>query len=273
MGACSFSIDVTLVECLRQALPLSVFVETGTYEGEAVARMLPLFDEIYTAELSDEYYAKAADRFRSDKAVRVYHDDSSRVLSSLRARLKDKSVLYWLDAHWCVAVDTAGAQSQCPLLDELEAIGELNSNSVVLVDDARLFLCTPPNPHETDHWPGFQDVLRRLFSLSATHEIMVINDVIAFYPAPIATDMSEYARARSIDWLAVLHRLEVLEKDHEALTAVLAERLAVIEELDQAHKALTALLAERLAVIEELDQALKTERVRKRRTREGPTPT
>ena len=62
----------------------------------------------------------------------------------------------------------------------------------------------------------------------------MVNDVIAFYPASIATDMSEYARGHSIDWLAVLHRLEVIERDHQALTAVLAERLAVIEELNQA---------------------------------------
>ncbi len=38
MGAIDFSIDVRLVECLRRELPISVFVETGTFEGEAIAR-------------------------------------------------------------------------------------------------------------------------------------------------------------------------------------------------------------------------------------------
>lgn len=234
MGAVSFSIDVTLVERLREALPLSTFVETGTFEGDAVAHVLPLFEEIYTVELSDEHYAKAAARFRSDEKVRVHHGDSSELLASMQSSLEGKSALYWLDAHWCVANDTAGAQSQCPLLDELDAIGKLNSTSVVLIDDARLFLCTPPDPHETEHWPTLQEVLRSLFSLSSTHEVMVVNDVIAFYPASIAKTMSGYAHAHSIDWLSVLHRLEVLEQDHNALTAVLAERLALIEELDRA---------------------------------------
>jgi hypothetical protein len=236
MGAVSFSIDATLVERLREALPLSAFVETGTFEGDAVTSVLPLFNEIHTIELSEEYYANAVDRFRSDDAVHIYRGHSSQILSSLRPHLENKSVLYWLDAHWCVATDTAGAHSQCPLLEELDAIGALNSQSVVLIDDARLFLCTPPDPHETEDWPRFQDVLHRLLSLSPTHEIMVINDVIAFYPASIASDMSEYARAYSIDWLAALHRLEVIEKDHQVLTGVLAERLALIEELDRALK-------------------------------------
>jgi hypothetical protein len=257
MGAVSFSIDATLVERLREALPLAAFVETGTFEGDAVTTVRPLFDEVHTIELAETYYAKAVNRFRSDEAVHIYRGHSSQILNSLRPRLENKSVLYWLDAHWCVATDAAGAHSQCPLLEELDAIGTLNSESVVLIDDARLFLCTPPDPHETEDWPRFQDVLQRLLSLSPTHEIMVINDVIAFYPASIASDMSEYARAYSIDWLAALHRLEVIEKDHQVLTSVLAERLALIEEIEKDHQVLTSVLAERLALIEELDRALK----------------
>jgi hypothetical protein len=63
---------------------------------------------------------------------------------------------------------------------------------------------------------------------------MVINDVIAFYPATINTGMSAYANEHAIDWLVALRRLEALEEERLVLHAALAERLAVIEEMDQA---------------------------------------
>ena len=257
MGAMTFSIDVTMVELLRQALPLSVFVETGTFEGDTVALVLSQFEEIHTIELSHEYYARALERFRSNGSVTVYHDDSPRALASLRSRLEHESVLYWLDAHWCVAKGTASAHSQCPLLSELEAIGTLNSESVIMIDDARLFLCTPPQPHETENWPRFHEVIQGLYSLSTSHEAMVINDVIVLFPAAIAGDVSKYARANSIDWFSSLRRLEVV-------TQALADRMADINELRLEQEMLYRTAAERLTTIEELSKALKGERSRRR---------
>ena len=254
MGAVSFSIDVTMVELFRRVLPLPIFVETGTFEGDAVALVLNEFREIHTVELSEEYYAMAVERFSSRDTVTVHHDDSAHALAVLRSRLERESVFYWLDAHWCVADDTAGKHSECPLLAELEAIGTLNSRSVVMIDDARLFLCTPPKPHETEHWPRFQEVIRRLSSLSPDHEIMVINDVIVFFPAELVSDVSEYAHANSIDWLVSLRQLEALEEDHDMLTRSLAERLALIEEMHAEQELLYRTLAERSATIEELNR-------------------
>ena len=250
MGAVDFSIDLELVKRLRQVLPLDVFVETGTFEGEAVARMLPLFNEIHTIELSDKYFAGAETRFRHEPAVQLHHGDSTRELRALCPQLKRRSVLYWLDAHWCVADGTAGKSSQCPLLDELTALGELNDRSVVLIDDARLFLAPPPHPHEASEWPRFQHVLHRLLRLSDTHEIMVINDVITFFPSALATSMVGYARAHAVDVLASASRVEGLEQEGNLLTAALDERLKAIDELTQAAK-------ERLAIVDELKVALE----------------
>lgn len=245
MGAVSFSIDVTMVELFLRSLPLTIFVETGTFEGDAAALMLPHFEEIHTIELSDEYYTKAVERFRSCDTITVHHDDSVRALTALRPRLEDESVLYWLDAHWCLADDTAGVHSECPLLAEFDAIGNLNSRSVVMIDDARLFLCTPPKPHETAHWPRFQEVNRRLNSLSPDgHEMMVINDVIVFFPVGVVSDVSEFAHANSIDWLVALRQLEALERDREDTMRTLAERLTLIEEMSAEQKRLYGILEE-----------------------------
>ena len=237
MGAVNFSIDASFVEALKQLLPLAVFVETGTFEGETVARMLPLFGEIHTIELSDAYYSAAVQRFGSNACVAVYHDNSPSALESLRPDLEARSVLYWLDAHSCLAAETEGAHSECPLLEELDAIGHLNAESVLMIDDARLFVCTPPQPAEFGTWPRFQAVIESLGALSSEHEMMVINDVIAFYPRSVAEQMREYAGSHSIDWLAALRELEELRGECEMLHRVAAEQLAVIEELDRALKA------------------------------------
>lgn len=250
MGAVDFSIDTKLVACLQRALPISVFVETGTFEGEAIARVRDLFDEIHSIELSDHYYAQAADRFAGDRHVKLHHGDSRQTLVSLRPMLADRAVLYWLDAHWCVADETAGAQSQCPLLDELEALRRLNAESVLLIDDARLFLATPPAPHESSEWPRFQQVLRKMLLLSPSHEIMVINDVIVLFPELAQEAVTDYARSHGTDWLAELHRRDSYAQQRDVFARVAQERLEALESLTQVEEG-------RLDAIHQLRAAIK----------------
>ena len=122
-------------------------------------------------------------------------------LIELRSKLSDAGALYWLDAHWCAAGEAAGESSQCPLLDELSAIGKLNDRSVILIDDARLFLAPPLSPHEISQWPTFHEILSRLLSMGTGHELMVINDVIAFFPASANSALVSHAQAYGTDWL------------------------------------------------------------------------
>jgi hypothetical protein len=231
MGAVTFSIDPTLVQHLKSALPLEAFVETGTFEGDAIATVRPFFDAIDSIELSDHYYSRATQRFASDTAVKLHRGDSANTLRQLRPRLRDRAVLYWLDAHWCVAENTAGECSQSPLLAELKALETLNKNSAVLIDDARLFMATPPDPHEISNWPGLSALLDGLRCLSETHELMVVNDVIVLFPATATEAMTRYARHFGVDLLAERNRLHHLEEENAIMTAALAERLDAINEL------------------------------------------
>jgi hypothetical protein len=77
---------------------------------------------------------------------------------------------------------------------------------VVLIDDARLFLAPPPLPSSADQWPSLSDVIERLRALSQTHEMMVVNDVIAFYPNESRAAMVKYAREHGVDWLVMMHQ-------------------------------------------------------------------
>jgi FkbM family methyltransferase len=84
-------------------------------------------------------------------------------------------------------------------LAELDAIATLNEDSVILIDDARLFLAAPPAPHDADQWPLLADVVDRLRSLHRGHALWIINDVFVFAPAAVRQGITAYARARGID--------------------------------------------------------------------------
>ncbi len=212
MGAVFFSLDRRFVDLLQRALPLPVFVETGTFHGDTIAEVADRFDEVHSVELSEELFREARDRFADRPTIHIHHGDSAAFLSAIHPQIEGRGVLYWLDAHWCVAEATAGQTSQCPLLDELAALQPIDETTVILIDDARLYLCPPPDPHEVSHWPNWQQILDALRQISSRHEMMVVNDVIAFYPSVARAMMHEYARNHAIDWLQVMHRYQHAEE-------------------------------------------------------------
>ena len=211
MGAVRFSIDSGLVRELAGKLPFKVFVETGTYEGASTREMLPFFEQLHTIELSPALYAHASEAFADQPKVHVHHGSSDQVLAEIVPKLRRKSVLYWLDAHWCDE-QSAGEDVQCPLLGELEAIGSVSDKSVVLIDDARLFMAPPPAPASTEGWPQFSEVLARLTALNPEHELLVIDDVLVFFPPKVREPLRDYAYHHAVDWLSELQVSERVEK-------------------------------------------------------------
>lgn len=259
MGAVNFSLDVHLVERINEMLPLSVFFETGTFKGDTVNAMLPYFDRLITVELSEPLWKEATNRFAGERKVESCLGNSADVIAKFSRELKDASVLYWLDAHWCVADDTSGEQSQCPLLEEIRAIGELNDKSVVLIDDARLFLAAPPEPHEVSHWPTLDLIVEALRKIGPMHEISVVNDVIIYAPKVAREHVSDYARKYGIDWLRATQSLrenQDLMRELEVRLVQLNEKEVTLHEKEAALASLTKSLNEKEAVIQELSTAL-----------------
>ncbi len=205
MGAISFSIDLNLVKYLKENLPFNVFVETGTFEGETLEKIIPYFDKIYSVEIADYYYQKAIQRFKDQENIFLILNSSPNFLNEIRPQLQDEATLFWLDAHWCSAEATDEHISQCPLVQEIKAIQKLNDDSVILIDDARLFTCPPPKPHSLNEWPRFSAILDALFQISDRHQLLIYNDVIVYYPSRIDNDINQYAYENSVDWLQIKH--------------------------------------------------------------------
>jgi glycosyltransferase involved in cell wall biosynthesis len=221
---------------LTEELPLRAFVETGTYRGESVRAVLPYFERIETIELSDELHAEAAAQFADEPKVEVRLGRSQDVLAELVPALSDTPTLFWLDAHWSDEPGSAGEGEPCPLIDELAAIGTLSPESVVMIDDARLFLSPPPAPMDLESWPTMQELLAALGALSDEHEPQVVDDVIVFFPSSVRDAVRNYAREHGTDPLAdaarareAAQQVAGLRAEMESAVAEASGRLDAIE--------------------------------------------
>ena len=269
MGAISFTLDPQLVHELRRHLPFTTFVETGTFRGETLDIVQPLFDECFSVEFSNEHYEAARQRFAASPNIRVWHGDSAGFLRENRALFADKSTLFWLDAHWCVGGDS-NEKSQCPLLQELAAIKTLNPQSALLIDDARLFLAPPPKPHEISDWPSFDSILQQLHRLSRKHTVICFNDVILYVPQAVQPALRMFLYDHTVDLLGICDKAfhydrvhtQALEKDIEiaALKKAGDEREKLILDHDQHYenfRAHIARLEEALAIKDRTIASLK----------------
>jgi hypothetical protein len=166
---------------LRDRLSLRRAIETGTYRGGGTRLLAGIVrGPVTTIELSEPLAAAATEALADLPDVTVRQGDSRAVLPELI----DSGIptLYWLDGHWSGG-ETAGEASECPLLDELRALGGGHPDDAILVDDARLFTASPPPPHDPAEWPTIVDVFDTLRAARPGHHVTVLRDLIVAVPA------------------------------------------------------------------------------------------
>ncbi len=224
MGAINFSLDEKLLEFLAHELPFKLFVETGAFRGDSLALASRFIPNCRSVEMSPELFGQLRARFQGQSNIQVRLGDSPSFLREHQGEFAGQAALFWLDAHWCEAEHTSGQSAQSPLLAELAALHSLHPDSVLLIDDARLYLCAPPRPHHCADWPDFHSVLTALLSLSSRHRMMVLNDVIIFYPERIVAAMHEFACNHAVDLLQLICQLQVCEERVKVQERCEAER-------------------------------------------------
>lgn len=149
------SLPGSLLGPLRRKYRSNFFVETGTCHGDTAELAAVMFDRVFTCELDPSLIAEATERLAPYKNVLIAQMESPAFLRKIKFQVCQPAI-YWLDAHWCGG--PVKAEKECPVLEELEAIGSLNGHSVVLLDDAQLMLSPPKGIHDPAQWPTWEQI-------------------------------------------------------------------------------------------------------------------
>ena len=185
------SVPRGLTRELKGTLGLRRAVETGTYRGGGTRLLAEIFDDVVTIELSEDLHHAAAQELAGLANVNALHGDSRTELGPLAA--EGLPTLYWLDGHWSGGT-TAGAAHECPVLDELTAIGGGHVDDCVLIDDARLFAAAPPPPHDPTQWPTLIEVLDALRLHRPDHHLTMLHDLVIAVPQAARPAVDAFGR-------------------------------------------------------------------------------
>jgi hypothetical protein len=163
-----------------------VFVETGTYRCQTILAMEPLFDELHTIELGEEFW-KSALHQHSGRKIQFHLGDSATRFTELLPSLR-RPAIFFLDGHWSCG-DTARGSIDVPVYEELNLIcGLFAPAAIVIIDDVRLFGQGPRTGEPVD-WTDItteeiaQITLWRRSSLEMRNE----HDKLVVRLSPLAT--------------------------------------------------------------------------------------
>lgn len=132
------------------------FIETGTFLGETIFQMEPVFDKLYTVEIKPEFRDNVKSRYSGNK-IEFLLGDSSDVFKTLLPTINDPTI-FFLDGHWSSG-DTGRGIKDCPLIEELGLIHDrFESSAVIIIDDRRLFGKSPANGGCWEDWGHITDI-------------------------------------------------------------------------------------------------------------------
>jgi len=190
MGLVHPGVPRRLALWLRDRLGAQVFVETGTNLASTITWAAQNFDRAITVEADKGLYDRARVRLAPFANVELLFGSSDQQLVPIVAGLSGPGVM-WLDAHWS-GEGTAGIEMECPLLQEIDAVDAGAFQHVVLIDDARLFVNPPRQPHKQEHWPAIGDVVAKLHARFPDAYVMIFDDVIVRVPATLQAPLERF---------------------------------------------------------------------------------
>lgn len=123
----------------------SVFVETGSAQGDTTDWASRFFRRVITVEYQYDNYRAVVERFWDYDNVTMIHGDSKDWVKPIAYMLGDTPAVWYLDAHYVGSGEEAPS-GNTPIKYELKVIMSLRRFDVVVVDDARLFGVDPNYP-------------------------------------------------------------------------------------------------------------------------------
>lgn len=181
MGTVNFSIPKDIVKKIVQYKAINNFIETGTYKGDSSFWAANFIKNVYTIEIDPEISRLTSERQDCPENIKFLIGDSREILPEVVRELKGNS-FFWLDGHWCTGA--GGKDDECPVLDEIRAIGKL-IDPVIFIDDARCFLGPLPFPHNAADWPAIDEIFELLKQTFPDNQTTIQDDVIMCVPPDI----------------------------------------------------------------------------------------
>lgn len=208
MGIGTMGIPQEITLKLAELSESDVFIETGTFHGGTTRWAAEHFPAVHTIERAEILYAQYQKKLNAMPGVTTHLGDSRDCLPAIVREISDRKAVYWLDGHWSRG-ETAGADDECPLLDELSCLVN-RPEDTILIDDARLFLCAPPAPSCPAQWPTLTDILDVFKDAEARRFVQIVDDVIFMIPPHemLKQALVEYAQARADQFWSEYGRLQ-----------------------------------------------------------------
>lgn len=155
------------------------FLETGTYQGDTIYRIVNSSacnpSCIISLELSDVFFNRCTERFADNSRVKIYKGNSKYDLYDIIKNI-ETPITFWLDSHWSGTQDVGcDAVTVCPIIEELEQIQKHSIKThTIMIDDIRLMNSS------TDRSSGFpvklEEILSKLYKINPAYTIQYYDD-------------------------------------------------------------------------------------------------
>lgn len=203
-GVDTGGIPTHLVIPLIQHHDIPYMIETGTASGDSARWAANHFKKVWTIELiEDRQSTKDKPKnveFWVGDSVDLLHDAISEVKKLISNEdydpKKRRWLLFFLDAHYCGDVPNESDYPECPLLDEIKVVATYGEDAVIIIDDARLFLGSPPHPNNPTEWPSICDIFHLLKAKFPYHHITITDDYILAIPIHLKQTIDDEWRSR-----------------------------------------------------------------------------
>lgn len=200
MGRVFFGAPPELCLRLRDAFGLQHFVETGTYRGGTAVWAAANFAQVHTIEGWMEYYQRTSGAHRDKTNIEFIYGDSRAKLPEVLSKL-DSAALIWLDAHYLGdSMLSAGTPGECPLVDELKAIGRRGVRHFILIDDLHCFQGQLNRGSHADLWPDVAEVHRLILDAFPDYFVVDYEDIVIGVPPEARAVVSDYMTYPGLRW-------------------------------------------------------------------------
>lgn len=173
------SIPTGLIERIQDIAHIEYFIETGTAGGQSVAWAKQHFTKCWTVELIKNREIAKVEGVEYIQGNTIDHLPA--ILEKEEFQDKQTPIFFWLDAHYCEPFPNTSGNKECYLMEELSIIRD-RTNSVVMIDDARLFAGPPPWPNDPRDWPRLDDIFAKLREYFPNCMVTIVDDFIICVP-------------------------------------------------------------------------------------------